>query len=62
MKKSKKIFVGFSIAFVLFLMYVGYDMSRRTTFPGSKSRSKEQNSPHLGSDSLKKDSLQSIQR
>jgi len=35
MSRSKKIFVAFAIVFLLFLVYVSYDISTRTTFPGS---------------------------
>ncbi len=35
MSRSKKIFVACAIAFALFLAYVAYDISSRTTFPGS---------------------------
>jgi hypothetical protein len=41
MNRSKKIFVAISIVFLLALLYVSYDISRRTTFPGSKSQLKE---------------------
>lgn len=34
MTRSKKIFVAFAIVFALLLMYVVYDISSRTTFPG----------------------------
>ena len=35
-KSSKKLFVVLSILFFLTMAIVGYDISRRTTFPGSK--------------------------
>jgi hypothetical protein len=41
MNRSKKIFVAISIVFLLALLYVSYDISTRTTFPGSKSQLKE---------------------
>lgn len=41
MSRSKKIFFGFAIAFFLLLVYVSYDISTRTTFPGSKPQLKE---------------------
>jgi uncharacterized membrane protein YvbJ len=41
MSRSKKIFfIAFGI-FVLVMIFLGYDISRRTTFPGSKSQLKE---------------------
>jgi hypothetical protein len=41
MNKSKKIFIAIAIVFVLLLLYASYDISTRTTFPGSKSQLKE---------------------
>ncbi|HAC25065.1 MAG TPA: hypothetical protein DCE81_09130 [Cytophagales bacterium] len=41
MTRSKKIFLGFVAAFAVFIVLVSYDISRRTTFPGSKSQLKE---------------------
>lgn len=34
MKKSRKIFLGFCLLFFFILVYIGYDISSRTTFPG----------------------------
>lgn len=36
MTRSKKIFTAFAIAFLLALIYVVFDISRRTTFPGAR--------------------------
>ena len=36
MKRSKKIFAGMVVVFVMVMLYVSYDISRRTTSPGSK--------------------------
>ena len=36
MNKSKKIFLAFAAAFFLAILIIGYDISKRTTFPGSK--------------------------
>ena len=36
MTRSKKVFAGFAVVFFLFLAFVVYDISTRTTFPGSK--------------------------
>lgn len=41
MKKSKKLFVAFAIVFFLIVLVVGYDISRKTSFPGSKKYLKE---------------------
>lgn len=35
MARSKKIFILLAILFFLFLIFVAYDFSTRTTFPGS---------------------------
>jgi hypothetical protein len=40
-KRSKKIFLGFAVVFALGLAAVSYDISSRTTFPGSKPQLKE---------------------
>jgi hypothetical protein len=36
LNKSKKIFLAFAAAFFLVMLIIGYDISKRTTFPGSK--------------------------
>jgi hypothetical protein len=41
MSSSKKVFVVIAVAFMLALVYVSYDISRKTTFPGSKPQLKE---------------------
>lgn len=41
MQKSKKIFLLLFVVFMLIIVYVSYDISRRTTFPGSKGNLKE---------------------
>lgn len=41
MQKNKKIFVIIFIIFMLIMMWIGYDISQRTTFPGSKGNLKE---------------------
>ncbi|MDQ3393257.1 MAG: hypothetical protein M3512_03970 [Bacteroidota bacterium] len=38
MNKNKKIFIGFCILFFLILLYIGYDISRKTTFPGGRDK------------------------
>ncbi|NVK83284.1 MAG: hypothetical protein HWE21_03130 [Cytophagia bacterium] len=45
MKKSKKVFVLVAVLFVLATLVVGYDISRRTSFPGSKKLLKESIAP-----------------
>ncbi len=41
MQKNKKIFLFLFVVFMLIVIYVSYDISRRTTFPGSKGNLKE---------------------
>jgi hypothetical protein len=41
MTKSKKIFLGVAAIFFGLLLYASYDISTRTTFPGSKPQLKE---------------------
>jgi hypothetical protein len=41
MRASKKIFIAIAGIFLLLLSYLGYDISRKTTFPGSKPQLKE---------------------
>jgi hypothetical protein len=41
MTRSKRIFAGFSIVFALIMVYVVYDMSSRTTFPGHRPKKTE---------------------
>lgn len=53
MSRSKKIFAGFAFAFLLLLLYVVYDISSRTTFPGTKR--KEGVHENIPADSLRAD-------
>lgn len=41
MSRSKKIFLTVVVVFFITLFYASYDISQRTTFPGSKSQLKE---------------------
>ena len=41
MNRNKKIFLVFAIIFFGLMIYIGYDISSKTTFPGSKSQLKE---------------------
>jgi hypothetical protein len=54
MTRSKKVFAGLAVIFVIFLIYASYDISRRTTFPGSKPQLKERIEGRF----LKQDSVQ----
>jgi hypothetical protein len=58
MKRSKLVFAGFAILFIILLIYASYDISTRTTFPGSKSQLKERlKKDYLHTDSIEADSL-----
>jgi hypothetical protein len=58
MPRSKKIFIGFIIIFVILLAYASYDIGSRTTFPGSKPQLKERlNEQFQEKDSLATDSM-----
>ncbi|UII25932.1 hypothetical protein LVD15_21925 [Fulvivirga maritima] len=41
MNKSKKVFLIVALVFFAIMVYIGYDISSRTTFPGSKPQLKE---------------------
>jgi hypothetical protein len=41
MKRTKRIFLIATVVFIVAMLGVGYDISRRTTFPGSKPQLKE---------------------
>jgi hypothetical protein len=41
MSRSKKIFLAVAALFFVLLFYASYDISNRTTFPGSKPQLKE---------------------
>ena len=59
MNRQKKIFVIVAILFILATILVGYDITTRTSFPGSKKLLKESIAPSEpdAQDSLKIDSL-----
>jgi hypothetical protein len=48
MSRSKKIFLGIAVLFFLLLFYASYDISTRTTFPGSKPQLKERLEDRFG--------------
>lgn len=41
MQKNKKIFLILFVLFMLIMLWIGYDISQRTTFPGSKGNLEE---------------------
>ncbi|MDA0315868.1 MAG: hypothetical protein O2829_06165 [Bacteroidetes bacterium] len=47
MQKNKKIFLVIFVLFLLIILYVSYDISRKTTFPGSKGNLKERISTEI---------------
>jgi hypothetical protein len=58
MTKSKKVFAAAAVVFLILLIFASYDISRRTTFPGSKPQLKERlKQTYGGKDTLKSDSL-----
>jgi hypothetical protein len=59
-RRSRMIFISVFVLFMLALMYASYDISKRTTFPGSKPQLKERiRQNYLESDSLKQTNLKS---
>jgi len=58
MTRSKKIFACLAVAFMIALFYASYDISTRTTFPGSKPQLKERlQKKYLKNDTLATDSI-----
>lgn len=58
MSRSKKVFFVALGVFILLLIYASYDISRRTSFPGSKSQLKERlKRQYTPQDSSMRDSL-----
>ena len=53
MKNSKKLFLALAFVFFGVMVYLGYDISSKTTFPGSKSQLKER----IEQDYITKDSV-----
>ncbi len=51
MKRSKKIFVIVGVLFIVGTLIVGYDISTKTSFPGSKKLLKESIAPSKEKDS-----------
>jgi hypothetical protein len=61
--RSKKTFIVVCILFFAGLIYLSYDISSKTTFPGSKSQLKERlKKQYLVEDSLKADTSRAVQR
>jgi hypothetical protein len=63
MRRSKKIFVGVSVLFFAGLVYLGYDISSRTTFPGTKPQLPERiKARFLEKDTTALDTIPSVHR
>lgn len=45
MSRNKWIFLVFGIVFLMVILIIGIDMSKKTTFPGSKGNLKERMAP-----------------
>jgi len=61
MKTSKKIFLVLAILFFVIMIYIGYDISSRTTFPGSKPQLQERLlNKENSSDSIKADTVNQL--
>jgi hypothetical protein len=45
MNKNKLVFIILAVIFLLTMIWVGIDISRKTTFPGSKGNLKERMAP-----------------
>jgi len=59
MSRSKRLFVAGFILFFIALFYASYDISKRTTFPGSKPQLKERlKKVYQDPDSIKTDTIQ----
>ena len=52
MTRSKKLLIFIAIAFFILIGIVSYDISRRTTFPGSKPQLKERINKQYNRDTL----------
>jgi len=61
MSRSKKIFLSAAAIFFVLLFYASYDISKRTTFPGSKPQLKERiQDQFLEPDSVSSDTIKVI--
>jgi hypothetical protein len=49
MQKNKKLFIALFLVFMLIILFFSYDISKRTTFPGSKGNLKERISKEVES-------------
>jgi len=57
MTRTKKWFAWMALLFIILLAYASYDISTRTSFPGSKPQLKERiKKDYFGADTLETDS------
>ncbi|ELR73829.1 hypothetical protein C900_01439 [Fulvivirga imtechensis AK7] len=59
MRKKQRLFIIITFLFFAAMLYVGYDISSRTTFPGSKPQLRERllNGDEAPADSVSTDSI-----
>ncbi len=50
MQRNKKLFIILFVLFMIIMFWIGYDISQRTTFPGSKGNLKERISKEVEED------------
>jgi hypothetical protein len=62
MSRSKRIFFLGSAVFALLLAYASYDISRKTTFPGSKPQLRERIQRDILKDSTQLDSVARVKK
>jgi hypothetical protein len=59
--KNKKIFLGISLFFILLVLIIAYDISTRTTFPGSGSGPGEEKIIENDTNDSKIDSIKTLE-
>lgn len=63
MSRPKKVFIAICFLFFVGVAYFGYDVSSRTTFPGSKSQLKERlKKQYFKTDTVRADSVNAIDK
>lgn len=61
MNKNKKIFLGLSLFFILLVLFIAYDISTRTTFPGSGTVPGEEKILENDTNDVKVDSIKTLE-
>jgi hypothetical protein len=59
--KNKKIFLGLSLFFFILVLYIAYDISTRTTFPGSHKLPEEKYILEKDTNDVKIDSIKTLE-